>query len=344
MIIKNELHITAKGYSILICFIFSLILIAGFIVRSIFPGNQLIFGLNKELNKKEAAYNIILDFQTQGDAVLYKDKHLKVNNTLFIDPEKLYLEGYLTSNTVIVPNYKMYFTDESLYVKTPLTKSYRILNYDEFTTINTSDSLSLTDFFELLNLGDPELLELMYSNLFDIKKIFKDNIKIDNNQITFSITLEECFEKLDEVLILLSQQDEFKNQMRIRYSRLYDEFGQHPILENYHLNSRILFNEMVALDNDFYGTLFSKLDSINQKLSPFKSDSTFEIIFTFEHQTIEQLTIKGLFNYKNFDASEILSLTIEPTTYELNTLPSGEMSSLKPYVKKIYDTLKTEFN
>ena len=132
--------------------------------------------------------------------------------------------------------------------------------------------------------------------------------------------------------------------MQLRYSRLYDEFGQHPILNNYNLNSRILFNEMVALDNDFYGTLLSKLDSLNQKLSPFKSDSRFDIIFTFKHQTIEQLTITGLFNYKNFDASEILTLTIEPTTYELNTLPSGEMSSLKPFVKKIYDTLKTEFN
>lgn len=344
MIIKNEFRITAKGYIILICLLFSLILISGFIVRLIMPGNQLIFGLNKELNKEEAAYNIKLDFQTQGDAVLYKDKHLKVNSTLFLDSEKLYLVGYLASNTVIVPKYKMYFTDKSLLVKTPLTKSYKIIDYNDFITVNTSNSLSLTQVFELLNLQDPELLDLMYNNLFDIKNIFKDNIEINNHQITFSITIEECFEKLDEVLILLCQQDEFKNQLKTRYSMLYDEFGQHPILENYNLNSRILFNEMVALDNDFYGTLYNKLNFMKQKLSPFKGNSKLDITFTFNHQSIEQLAITGLFNYKNFDANEILTLTIEPTEYQSTTLPSGEMSSLKPYVKKIYDTLKTEFN
>ncbi|MBI9015241.1 MAG: hypothetical protein JEZ08_23610 [Clostridiales bacterium] len=340
---KNEFRITAKGYIILISSLFCLILIAGFIVRSLLPGNQLIFALNKELKKEEAAYNINLNFQTRGDAVLYKDKHLKVNSTLSLDSEKLFLEGYLTSNTVIVPSYKIYFTNKSLLVKTPLTNSYKIIDYDDFSTINTSKSLSLTQVFELLNLSDPELHDLMYINLFDIKNIFEDNIEIDNHQIAFSITLEECFKKLNEVLILLSQQEEFKNQIITRYSRLYDEFGQHPILKNYNLNSRILFNEMVALDNDFYGTLYSKLDFMKQKSSPFKGTSTLDILFTFKDQSINKLTITGLFNYKNFDANEILTLTIEPTEYQSTTLPSGEMSSFKPYVKKIYDTLKTEF-
>lgn len=344
MIKKNEFHITAKGYIFLICLLFSFILISGFIVRLILPGNQLIFGLNKELNKEEAAYNIKLDFQTQGDAVLYKEKHLTVNNTLFLDSKKLYLEGFLTSNAVIVSTYKMYFTEKSLLVKTPLAKSYKIIDYDNFTTVNTSKSLSLAQVFELLNLQDPELLDLMYNNLFEVKNIFKDNLKINNHKITFSITIEECFEKLEEILILLSQQDDFRNQIKMRYSKVYNEFKQYPNLENNTLNSRILYNEMVALDKDFYRTLYNKLNSIKQKLSPFKGNSTLDIIFIFKHQSIEQLTITGLFNYKNFDANEMVTLTIEPTEYQSTTLPSGEMSSLKPYVKEIYDTLKTEFN
>jgi len=342
--LKNSFRITAKGYVLITILLLMTILLAGQVTRLLMPENQLIFALSKELKKEEASYLIDFEFDTQGDAVLYKDKYFKMESVLSRDTEKYHLQSDLYSQSLQLPSLEMFLTKEKIMVKTPFTQSFKVIKYNDISTLKDNQSLSITEIVNLLDLKDPDFLELLFSNLFKIKNIYEDNIMIKNNEVVFTITLDQAFDKLDDTVLLLSQQEEFIEHIKNRYSRLYDEFGQHPLWDETTINSMKLFNAMVAMDNDFYQSFHQSLEFLKKQLDHFDGESLLEISFTLKRHQIENILLEANLDYTKFDASENISLNIMTVDYKDIGLPAEEMTSLKPYIKKLYDSLKTEFN
>lgn len=339
---KTLFRITAKAYIMITFSLLLSIMIAGLVSRIIIPETQLIFAINKELQKETSAYEIAFEFKTLGDAVLYKDKHLKINTTVSRDLVKYHLTGFIQSKLIVFPKLEAFFSKNEMYIKVPFTHNFQTIDYDDLCVINQNKTLSLTHLIKLLDFNDPELLDIFYRNLFKIKTIFKENIEVNNNEVAFTITLDEAFDKADSIILLLSEEEAFSKQITSRYSKLYNEFGQHAIWDETTITSMILFNEMVALNNDFYTTINDHLIFFKKQLDHFKGDSLITISFTFNKFTIETISMIGQFDYKKFDANENISLSIIPVEYKNIPLPNGDISSLKPTIVQFYESLKTE--
>jgi hypothetical protein len=337
-------RITPLGFISMSIIVLMITFSSAIIIRQTTDSNQVIYGINKTLHQEEQSFDSTFSFRTIGDAVIYESKDITSHNYIYYSGESIYIDGAFKSNSTQFPHYQLLLDRELLTLKPNDSNQPLSIHFDQIATIADPDyAFRLTELWSILKLTDEEVNQ--FSNR-DIQMIVKQ-LPLSSttaDSYTIKMTIREWFDTTDRILLEISDYEDFTQSIQKRFSAFYDSFAHHTLLKENKLNSRILFLQMVDINDDFYATFNQLLQSFEHQFeSLYTDDSYLEIKLLLVDNKISSIHIKSDLFYKSCDAYESLQLTFFATDIKEADFSANEIGNLGPYIKDSLQTMQSIF-
>jgi hypothetical protein len=224
-------------------------------------------------------------------------------------------------------------------------QSYALFPYGEFDKLFGDTTLDLDQLIRIIDWDNPNLKEIIQSNLLQMKTSFNDSTSFaetSKKDIIIKFDSETLFDAIEEIARDMILHESFESEILGRVSKVYDIYSQNDIISRFNLDSTIMFGNLVDWKTSFQDTLFTRLNEYESLFNrTFKEESNFLIHFTISNNSIQHITFNGDLKYKSCDASEWLEWTYSRLPYSPIESPKElKTQNMSPY----YTIFKSHFD
>lgn len=164
---------------------------------------------------------------------------------------------------------------------------------------------NLNLFYDVIKNNTSSFKKALEKNALSIKREMVDNLPLDYNGSTASMTftIEEGYETWENVLNLLISHGDFKVEA-LDLFKLYDEMIS-PFSKN-----KLKHALKTSIEDREAPYVFSQL-IYEDLITTFSKDSLMTLVFFVENKVLTGISFEGHFNYKRFEATEKINWSID---------------------------------